>query len=61
MTEATYDAQVYEYEDFFEAYLMASKSAFVDLVVENEQLIIIIDEFYDESIEQVYDVSLGSR
>jgi hypothetical protein len=49
------------HEDFFDAYVAALQDTFVDLVVENEELIATIDELYDESIDQVYGLSAGSR
>jgi hypothetical protein len=61
MIEATYDIDVDAHEDFFDAYVAALQSAFIDLVVENEELIAIIDELYDESIDQVYGLSAGSQ
>jgi hypothetical protein len=60
MIEATYDIDVEAHEDFFDAYVAALQSAFVDLVVENEELIATIDELYDEAIDQVYGVSTSS-
>ncbi|MFC4440252.1 MULTISPECIES: hypothetical protein [Natrialbaceae] len=60
MIEATYDIDVDAYEGFFDAYVAALQDAFVDLVVENEELIATIDELYDESIDQVYGVSPSS-
>ena len=61
MIEATYDIDVDAHEDFFDAYVAELQEAFVDLVVENEELTATIDELYDESIDQVYGVSSGSR
>jgi hypothetical protein len=61
MIETTYDIDVDAYEDFFDAYVAALQEAFVDLVIENEELIATIDELYDESIDQVYGLSAGSR
>ena len=48
---ATYNIPVREYDDFFEAYVAALDDAFHDLVVENRQIITLIDEAYEESLE----------
>ena len=61
MIEATYDIDIDAHEDFFDAYVAALQDAFVDLVVENEELIATIDELYDESIGRVYGMSIGSQ
>ncbi len=60
MMVATYDIDVDAHEDFFDAYVAALQEAFIDLVVENEELIATIDELYNESIDQVYGVSTSS-
>jgi hypothetical protein len=51
---ATYDIPVAEHDDFFDAYTAALGDAFVDLAVENHELITIIDEAFDESLEEYY-------
>lgn len=38
--------------------MLALKTAFVDLVDDNEGLISVIDDVYAESIESVYDTSI---
>lgn len=48
---ATYDIPVREYDDFFEAYIAALCNAFCDLVIENRQIITLIDEAYEESLD----------
>lgn len=48
---ATYNIPVREYDDFFEAYVAALDDAFYDLVIENGQIITLIDEAYEESLE----------
>ena len=48
---ATYNIPVREYDDFFEAYVAALDDAFHDLVLENHQIITLIDEAYEESLE----------
>lgn len=48
---ATYNIPVREYDDFFEAYVAALDDAFHDLVLENRQIITLIDEAYEESLE----------
>jgi hypothetical protein len=58
MVVATYDIEAESHEDFFEAYVRALKKSFVDLVVDNEQLISVIDDIYSASIEDVYGVSI---
>lgn len=57
MVVATYDIDAESHEDFFDAYVMALKTAFNDLVVDNERLISVIDDVYSESIDEVYGVS----
>jgi hypothetical protein len=57
MLVATYDIDVESHESIFEAYVMALETAFVDLAVDNEELISVIDDIYRESIEEVYDIS----
>lgn len=61
MIEATYDIDVDAHEDFFDAYVAELQEAFVDLVVENEELTATIDELYDEATNRVYGVSTGSQ
>jgi hypothetical protein len=48
---ATYDIPVREQDDFFEAYVAALNDAFHDLVIENREIITLIDEAYEESLE----------
>ena len=48
---ATYDIPVREYGNFFEAYVVALEDAFHDLVIENREIITLIDEAYEESLE----------
>ena len=51
---ATYNIPIAEYDDFFDAYTAALGNAFVDLCVENPELITIIDESFDESMTAYY-------
>ena len=51
---ATYNIPIAEYDDFFDAYTAALGGAFVDLCVENPELITIIDESFDESMTAYY-------
>jgi len=51
---ATYNIPVAEYDDFFDAYTAALGSAFVDLAVENYELTTLIDEAFEESLEEYY-------
>lgn len=53
----SYDIPVDEYEDFFEAYVAALRTAFLDLVVENPGLVRAVDEAFEESLEAVTDTS----
>lgn len=46
---ATYDIPE-DYDDFFEAYATALEEAFLDIAVDNEDLVTIIDQAFDESI-----------
>lgn len=48
---ATYDIPVREHDEFFGAYVAALDDAFHDLVIENRELITLIDEAYEESLE----------
>ena len=48
---ATYDIPVREHDNFFEAYVAALDDAFHDLVIENREIITLIDEAYEESLE----------
>ena len=51
LIEATYEIPVDEYDDFFEAYIVALAEAFVDHAAENQELIELIDRIYEDSIE----------
>jgi len=51
---ATYNIPVAEHDDFFDAYTAALRDAFVDLTVDNSELISIIDECFDESMTTYY-------
>jgi hypothetical protein len=51
---ATYTIPVAEHDDFFDAYTAALRDAFVDLAVENDQLIVLIDKAFEESLEEYY-------
>ena len=48
---ATYDIPVREHDGFFEAYISALNEALHDLVVKNGEIITLIDEAYEESLE----------
>lgn len=50
----TYDIPVGKYDDFFDAYTAALRDAFVDLAVENHELITIITEAFEESLAEYY-------
>lgn len=54
LIEAEYDIRVDEHDDFFDAYIAALRDAVVDHIVENEQLVSILDQVYDESVS-IYD------
>lgn len=58
MLVATYDINADSHEDFFDAYVTALQTAFVDFVVNNEKLVSVIDEIYWNSIDKVYGVSI---
>lgn len=51
---ATYNIPTAEYDDFFDAYTAGLKNAFVDLVIEKGNLITIIDESFNEALEEYY-------
>lgn len=57
MLVAKYNIDAESHEDFFDAYVMALKTAFAHLVVDNERLISVIADIHSESIEHVYGVS----
>lgn len=48
---ATYDIPVREQDDFFDAYVAALDDAFYDLVIDNQDLITIIDETFETTLE----------
>jgi len=52
--EAVYNIHVDTHDDFFEAYVAALKRAFEDHVVENERLVSLIDDAYEDAIDKVY-------
>lgn len=54
MTESVYDIHVDAHDDFFNAYVAALKRAFEDHVVENERLVSLIDDAYEDAIDEVY-------
>ena len=54
MTEATYDIRVDSNGDFFEAYTGALRRAVEDHIVENENLVNLIDEVYEDCIDEIY-------
>ncbi|WP_161945948.1 PD-(D/E)XK nuclease family protein [Halalkaliarchaeum desulfuricum] len=51
---ATYNIPIAEHDDFFDAYTAGLGGAFVDLVVENPELITIITEAFEESLDEYY-------
>lgn len=52
--EATYDIQTDHSTDFFEAYIQALKQALIDLAADNEPLLTILTQNYQEAFEEVY-------
>ena len=52
MIKATYDIPIASYENFFDAYTAALHEAFVDLVVDNEDLINILTETFEDAVEE---------
>lgn len=52
LIEGTYDIPLDEYGGFFEAYTAALQDAFEDLVVESPELIRILTEIFDTSIDE---------
>jgi len=46
----TYDIPIGEYDDVFDAYIVALADAFHELVIDNRDLIAIIDETFEESL-----------
>lgn len=58
MLAATYDIEAASHGDFFDAYVAALKEAFVDLVVDNEELIRTIDDAFTASIAREYGESV---
>jgi hypothetical protein len=51
---ATHDITPESPEAFFDAYVASLEAAFVDLVVDDEGLIALIDDLYEDAIENVY-------
>ena len=51
---ATYNIPIAEHDDFFDAYTVGLGDAFVDLTVENSELITIITEAFEESLDEYY-------
>lgn len=56
---AEYDIDADEHGDFFEAYVAALRTAYLDLVVENEALISIFDDLFGQSLREVYGFEAG--
>ncbi|MFC6722057.1 PD-(D/E)XK nuclease family protein [Halovenus amylolytica] len=54
IVSATYDIPVSKYDTFFEAYTEALRYALADLTGENRELITIITESFEESLEEYY-------
>lgn len=52
LIEGTYDIRVDKHEGFFDAYTAALNEAFVDFVVENTDLIQVLSQTFDASIER---------
>ena len=61
MLVATYDIDADAHETFFDAYVVTLREAFVDLVIDKEELIALIDDLYAESVKEAYGVSIDSR
>ncbi|RQG95564.1 PD-(D/E)XK nuclease family protein [Natrarchaeobius oligotrophus] len=51
---ATYNIPIAEHDDFFDAYTAGLGGAFVDLAIENSELITIIDEAFIEALAEYY-------
>jgi hypothetical protein len=49
-----YDIEVESHGDFFSAYIAALQTAYVDLVVTNEEFVTLIDEIFTDSLDGVY-------
>jgi len=49
---ATYNIPIAEHDDFFDAYTAGLGDAFVDLAAENSELITIITEAFEESLDE---------
>ena len=43
-----------DHDDIFEAYIAALQRAFEDHIVENERLVSIIDDAYEDAVDEVY-------
>jgi hypothetical protein len=54
ITEATYNIRVDSHKNFFEAYTGALRRAFEDHIVEGESLVNLIDEVYENCIDEIY-------
>jgi hypothetical protein len=47
----TYDIPIREHDDFFKAYVAALDEAFFDIVIQNRELITLITESFESSLE----------
>lgn len=54
-----YDIEVDDHDDFFEAYVAALQTAYIELVAENEALISTLDDLFLRSLSEVYDFDPG--
>ncbi|MBX0298150.1 PD-(D/E)XK nuclease family protein [Haloarcula nitratireducens] len=52
MITATYDIPVASYENFFDAYTAALHEAFVDLIVDNPDLIGLLSDTFEDAVEE---------
>lgn len=54
---APYDIPVDAHDDFFSAYVAALMTAYRELVISNQELVSLIADCLDESLEEVYGFS----
>jgi len=52
MIKAKYDIPIASYENFFDAYTAALHEAFVELIVDNSDLIRLLNEIYEDAVEE---------
>lgn len=52
LIEGTYEIEVDAFEDFFDAYTAALRTAFVEFIVDNEELVTLLGEIYETAVDR---------